>query len=76
MLDLVTDRDEPAREPADLVVRLGRGDFQIGMGAVPQADAHGDGADVEIFHLHHADGLDDLVRGKLHRHEGALRSGA
>ncbi len=36
------------------------------MRAVAQADAHGDGADVEVLHLHHADGLEDLVRRELH----------
>ena len=42
------------------------------MGAVAQADAQGDGADVEVLHLHHADGLDDLLRGELHRHGEGL----
>ena len=50
-------------EPADLLVGLRRRNGKIGMAAVTQADAHGDGANVEILHLHHADGFDDFLRG-------------
>src|SRR5258708_36867871 len=38
-------------------------DGEIRMPAIAQAYAHGDGANVEILHLHHADGFDDLLRG-------------
>src|SRR5690606_1862573 len=57
-LALVAGRDEAAGETADLLVRLAAGGVEIGVRAVAQGYAHRDGADVEILHLHHADGLD------------------
>ena len=43
---------------------------EIGVGAVEQADAERDRADVEVLHLHHADGFEDLLRGELDGHVG------
>jgi hypothetical protein len=34
------------------------------MRAAAQADPERDGTDVEVFHLHHADGLDDFLSGE------------
>jgi hypothetical protein len=53
--------DQILGEPADLVVSFRCRHGKIGMGTIAQADAHGDGANVEILHLHHADGFDDFL---------------
>jgi hypothetical protein len=67
-LDLLPGGNQPLGAAADLVVGLAAGDREVRMRAVPQADAHRDGADVELLHLHHADGLDDLLGRELQRH--------
>ena len=45
----------------DLVVNLAAGYFAVGVGAVEQGDAHGDGANVELLLLDHSDGFKNIV---------------
>ena len=55
--DTFANADEVCRAAGDLVVNLAAGYFAVGVGAVEQGDAHGDGANVELLLLDHSDGF-------------------
>ena len=64
-LDILAGGDQVLGPAADLVVDLLAGGFGIGVGAVQQGDAHGDGADIQVLPVEHVDGLEDF-RGMDH----------
>ena len=55
--DTFADADEVCGAAGDLVVDFATGYFAVGVGAVEQGDAHGDGANVELLLLDHSDGF-------------------
>ena len=66
--DAFADTHEVGRAGSNLLVDFAAGYFAVGVGAVEQGDAHGDGADIEFFFLDHADGFENIA---VH-HDGRL----
>ena len=60
-LDAFADADEVRCATGDLVVDFAAGYFAVGVGAVEQGDAHGDGANVEFLLLDHSDSFKNIV---------------
>ena len=57
-LNALTDGDEILGAAGDLVINLLAEGIDIRIHAVPQADAHGDGADIQMLLGDHMDGLE------------------
>jgi hypothetical protein len=68
--------DQVLRVAADLLVSALAGACKGAVQAIPQADAHGNGANVQVLHLDHLEGLENLVRRELHIAHPCIRPGA
>ncbi len=67
--DLIADGDVFASLGEDALVDGFEHGFGVAVGTAVEVDAEGDGTDVEVFFLHHADGGEDVVSGE-HRFKG------
>ena len=61
-----------AGDPLDLVVDVAAQPVRRIAHAVEQADADGDGADIELLGPHHGDGFEDLLAGEVEMSHGWL----
>ena len=72
--DVLHSRNEPGGAGGDLVINFFAGFPGVRVDAVQQADAHGDGAHVQIVLREHLDGLED-VAGVHHAHSSLSLNG-